>query len=49
MIRTGNYRYVPWTQLETALLCGWLPVADLGAVHGYWSVLCWRCDCWGSK
>jgi hypothetical protein len=41
-----TYRYVRWNRLADYLHLGWLPVADLGAYHGQWSVLCeWKCNC----
>jgi hypothetical protein len=43
--RTGLFRYVALECLADFLGRGWLPVADLGPVHGHWSVLCWHCQC----
>lgn len=45
MIRTGTFRYVRWNNVEAYLKAGWMAVADLGPVHGRWSVLMWRCEC----
>jgi hypothetical protein len=45
MIRTGTFRYVRIERLPEFLARGWMPVAELGRVHGSWSVLCWRCEC----
>lgn len=45
MIRTGTFQYVRHAQVEVFLRRGWMIVADLGPVHGTWSVLAWRCDC----
>jgi hypothetical protein len=40
-IRT--FRYVRWDCLPDYLALGWLPVADLGPIHGRWSILSrWR-------
>jgi hypothetical protein len=44
-VRTGTFRYVRIERLPEFLARGWMPVAELGRVHGTWSVLCWRCDC----
>lgn len=45
MIRTGLFRYVRISLLPEFMARGWMPVADLGPVHGAWSVLCWHCSC----
>lgn len=45
MIRTGQFRYARWDALEPLLKAGWMVVGDLGPVHGFWSVLLWKCDC----
>lgn len=45
MTRTGLFRYVPWHHVDEYHRLGWMVVADLGPVHGHWSVLMWRCDC----
>jgi len=45
MTRVGTYRYIPWTRFEEFMRRGWLPVADLGPVHGEWSFLAWHCSC----
>ena len=34
------FRYVPLDSFLVALAAGWEPVAELGRVHGCWSVLC---------
>lgn len=34
------FRYIPYHSLLASLAEGWKPVADLGSVHGQWSVLC---------
>lgn len=44
-VRTGLFHYVPYRRLQDFLACGWMVVADLGPIHGQYSVLCWRCDC----
>jgi len=41
VIRTGNFRYVPWEKIDEYHLKGWMIVQWLG-VH---SVLMWTCDC----
>jgi hypothetical protein len=43
--RTGLFRYVTYDRLAEFLSRGWLPVADLGPVHGHWSILAWHCQC----
>lgn len=45
MTRTGNFRYVPHALVRDRERAGWMVVRDLGPVHGFWSVLMWRCDC----
>ncbi len=47
-IRTGNMQFVPEHEIERFLLIGWMVIADLGEVHGAWSVMMWRCDCRGT-
>lgn len=44
-IRTGNFRYVPYEAIGDFERIGWMIVADLGLVHGFWSAMMWRCDC----
>jgi hypothetical protein len=34
------FRYVSYSSLLVRLVEGWAPVADLGPIHGHWSVLC---------
>jgi len=41
MVRTGNFRYVPYEQIDEYHFKGWTIVGYLG-VH---SVLMWTCDC----
>lgn len=45
MIRTGTFRYVPWSQLDAYHSRGWMAVADLGFPHSIYATLMWRCDC----
>lgn len=45
MIRFGLFRYVPHHLIDAYHKRGWMVVADLGPVHGSYSVLMWRCDC----
>lgn len=45
MIRTGLFRLVRHEAIRDRELTGWMIVRDLGPVHGFWSVLMWRCDC----
>ena len=45
MIRTGTFRYVPWSRVDEMHRAGWMITADLGGTHGFWSVLMWRCNC----
>jgi hypothetical protein len=45
MTRTGMFRYVRHAQVVAYERRGWLQVADLGPVHGFWSVLMWHCEC----
>ncbi len=44
-VRTGTLRYVAEHDIERFLNMGWMVTADLGPVHGAWSVIMWRCDC----
>lgn len=40
------FRYVLHDCVENFLNLGWMVVADLGEVHGQYSVLMWRpCEC----
>lgn len=48
MIRTGLFRYVKHGDVDRFHRAGWMVVGDLGATHGLWSVLMWRCDCGGN-
>jgi hypothetical protein len=41
VIRTGNFRYVPYEKIDEYHFKGWMIVGYLG-VH---SVLMWTCDC----
>lgn len=42
----GIYRYVVYGRVPTYEALGWLFAADLGPVHGSWSVLMrWPCGC----
>lgn len=45
MTRSGLFRYVRHEDIDAYHRRGWTVVADLGPVHGQWSVLMWRCDC----
>lgn len=45
MTRTGLFRFVRHGEVEAYHRRGWMVVADLGATHGVWSVLCWHCEC----
>lgn len=47
MIRTGWFRYVRHADVWDRMREGWMVASDLGATHGQWSVLMWRCDCFG--
>ena len=41
-----TFAFIRWERLPVALALGWLPCADLGPIHGHWSLLCeWRCAC----
>jgi hypothetical protein len=43
---TRTFRYCKWSDLDDALRLGWIVSADLGPVHGKWSVLVeYLCDC----
>lgn len=48
-VRTGLFRYVRHERIWDMMREGWMVVADLGATHGQWSVLMWRCDCPGAE
>lgn len=44
--RPGIYRYVIHERVTDYLRLGWAIAADLGPVHGHWSLLmCWPCEC----
>lgn len=44
--RPGLYRYARLTAADDFLKLGWCIAAELGPVHGYWSVLMfWPCSC----
>ena len=44
MIRT--FRYVIHQSIPAYLKLGWMVVADLGPIHGEWSMLLeWKCQC----
>jgi hypothetical protein len=45
MIRTGTFRFVRYSDVDAFHRRGWMLVRYLGPVHGFWSVLMWRCDC----
>jgi len=48
MIRTGLFRLVRHHDVQRFHLMGWMITDTLdGTPHGAWSVLMWRCDCWG--
>lgn len=43
---TRTFRYIPHDLIPDYLLLGWMIVADLGPIHGCYSVLGeWRCAC----
>jgi hypothetical protein len=44
-IRTGNFRYVAYHLVDDYHRKGWMVVAHLGATHGQYAVLMWKCDC----
>lgn len=44
-VRTGIFRYVGYAVIEEYHQRGWMVVADVGPVHGHYSVLMWRCEC----
>jgi hypothetical protein len=44
-VRSGLFRYVRHADVDEFHRRGWMIVADLGSVHGYWSVLMWSCEC----
>ena len=40
------FRYARLERLDDFMLLGWLPVSELGPVHGYYSILAaWICGC----
>ena len=41
---TGIYRYVRHADVADYIAQGWRSVADLGPIHGEWSVLMWFCS-----
>ena len=42
----ATFRYVRLELLGDFMALGWLPVSELGPVHGYYSVLAaWICGC----
>jgi hypothetical protein len=41
MIRTGTYRYVPWSRVEDFALMGWL----VGDIASEYSCFMWSCCC----
>lgn len=44
--RTRWFRMVVHERVADYLALGWLQVADLGPIHGEWSVLMqWLCNC----
>ena len=46
MIRTGQFRYVIFAQVEAFYRAGWMVVSDFADCnHGAYAVLMWRCDC----
>ena len=45
MTRTGLFQFVRHADVPAFHQRGWMVVDDLGARHGLWSVLMWRCDC----
>jgi hypothetical protein len=49
MIRTGLFKYVLHENIEKHHRAGWMVVRSLGASHGFYSVLMWRCDCGGAE
>jgi len=49
VIRTGQFRYVRYQDIQAREQAGWMVVADLGPVHGEYSVLMWCCDCGGAE
>ena len=43
------FRYARLDRLEDFMTLGWIPVSELGPVHGYYSVLAvWICS-WPAK
>ena len=50
MPRNADYCYARFERLQDYLALGWMPVAELGPVHGFWSVLAvWLCECRSAK
>jgi hypothetical protein len=46
MTREGLYRYVTHNLVPDYLRLGWMAAADLGPIHGQWSILMfWSCGC----
>lgn len=45
MRHMGIVRYVPHHRVYEFNARGWMVVADLGPVHGFWSVLMWHASC----
>jgi len=43
--RTGLFQYVRHADVPAYHARGWMVVGDLGARHGAWACLMWRCDC----
>ena len=44
-VRTGLFRIVRHIDVPVYLARGWMEIDHLGDLHGFWSVLMWRCDC----
>jgi hypothetical protein len=45
-MKTRFYKYVLHHLVTAYEDLGWLAVADLGPIHGEWSILMeWRCSC----
>jgi len=42
-VKTGILLIMPHGDMLRRLAEGWQPVADLGHVHGEWSLLMWWC------
>lgn len=45
IVRTGIFRFVRHADVPAHLARGWMEIDALGELHGFWSVLMWRCDC----